>query len=103
GVYKSTNLSAYSGGVYDSPRLFAFAKGAGVYAEDGAEAIMPLRRGKDGKLGVQASGGGSVVVNQTVHIDSRSDAASLRADLEQSRIRTEASILDSMCRGGVFA
>ena len=63
GVYQSPSLSAYSGGVYDSPRLFGFASGAGVFAEAGPEAIMPLRRGSDGKLGVQASGGGGVEVN----------------------------------------
>lgn len=63
GVYQSPSLSAYSGGVYDSPRMFAFASGAGIFAEAGPEAIMPLRRGSDGKLGVQASGGGGVEVN----------------------------------------
>jgi hypothetical protein len=64
GVYKSPSLSAYSGEVYNSPQVFAFAKGAGVFGEDGAEAIMPLSRGSNGKLGVQAdmSGAGTKVV-----------------------------------------
>jgi len=64
GVYDSPSLSAYSGGVYTSPKMFAFANG-GIFAEAGPEAIMPLSRGKDGKLGVQATGGGgtNVVVN----------------------------------------
>ena len=32
--------------------------------EAGAEAIMPLKRGSDGRLGVQSSGGvGNIVVN----------------------------------------
>lgn len=61
GVYRSPSLSAYSGKVYDSPQFFAFASGAGVFAEAGPEAIMPLRRGRDGKLGVVASGGGGDV------------------------------------------
>lgn len=59
GVYDSPSLSAYSGGVYSSPQLFAFAKGAGVFGEAGPEAIMPLKRGPDGVLGVQAGGGNS--------------------------------------------
>jgi len=66
GVYDSPSLSAYSGGVYNSPQLFAFAKGAGVFGEAGPEAIMPLRRGSDGRLGVSASGSGTglqVIVN----------------------------------------
>jgi phage-related minor tail protein len=46
--------------VYDSPRAFTFAKG-GVFAEAGPEAIMPLSRGPDGSLGVDASGAGVTV------------------------------------------
>lgn len=65
GVYNSPSLSAYSGGVYTSPKMFAFANG-GIFAEAGPEAIMPLSRGKDGKLGVQATGGGGA--NITVNL-----------------------------------
>ncbi len=53
-VFNSPSLSKYSNGVYDKPQFFQFAKGAGVFAEAGPEAIMPLKRGPDGKLGVQA-------------------------------------------------
>lgn len=56
GAYNSPSLSAYSGGIYNTPHLFKFAKGAGIFGEAGPEAIMPLKRGSDGKLGVQASG-----------------------------------------------
>ncbi len=66
GAYNSPSLSAYSGGVYDSPHLFAFAKGAGVFGEAGPEAIMPLRRGPDGRLGVSAAGGGAASVKVEV-------------------------------------
>lgn len=62
GVYNSPSLSAYSGGVYSSPKLFKFASGAGVFGEAGPEAIMPLKRGADGKLGV-AGGASNVTVN----------------------------------------
>ncbi|VDZ98752.1 tail protein [Salmonella enterica subsp. enterica] len=41
-----------------APTFFAFAKGAGVMGEAGPEAILPLRRGADGKLGVVAAGSG---------------------------------------------
>ena len=64
GVFNSPSLSAYSGGVYNTPQPFAFAKGAGIFGEAGPEAIMPLKRGKDGKLGVAAdSSSGAVTVN----------------------------------------
>lgn len=59
----SPSLSAYSGGVYDTPKFFQFASGAGVFAEAGPEAIMPLKRGPDGKLGVSSDGSGNVTVN----------------------------------------
>ncbi|HAV1441639.1 TPA: phage tail tape measure protein [Enterobacter hormaechei subsp. xiangfangensis] len=55
-VYNSPSLSAYSNGVFQTPQLFAFAKGAGVFAEAGPEAIMPLTRAADGSLGVRAVG-----------------------------------------------
>jgi lambda family phage tail tape measure protein len=58
------------GGIVNSPTLFKFAKGGsmatGVMGEAGPEAIMPLKRGADGKLGVQATGGGGVTVNVSV-------------------------------------
>ncbi|MEZ2998415.1 phage tail tape measure protein [Escherichia coli] len=59
GVYQSADLSRYSGTVVNRPTFFAFAKGAGVMGEAGPEAILPLRRGADGKLGVVADIGGS--------------------------------------------
>lgn len=56
GVYDSPSLSAYSNQIHDTPQLFAFAKGAGVFGEAGPEAIMPLTRAGDGSLGVRAVG-----------------------------------------------
>jgi len=45
------------GGVVNSPVLFPMGKGrSGVMGEAGAEAIMPLARGADGKLGVRTDG-----------------------------------------------
>lgn len=46
---------AFTNGVYNSPTMFEFAKGGsfGVMGEAGPEAVMPLKRGSDGSLGVQ--------------------------------------------------
>lgn len=71
GVYNSPGLSAYSGSVVSSPTVFPFAKGAGLMGEAGPEAILPLKRGANGKLGVEAGTGGgqSVDVRVSVGVD----------------------------------
>lgn len=47
------------GGVVSGPTVFPFANGTGLMGEAGPEAIMPLSRGSDGKLGVVAANGNS--------------------------------------------
>jgi len=51
------------GGVVNRPTLFPFANGTGLMGEAGPEAIMPLKRGRDGKLGVAGGGGTNITVN----------------------------------------
>lgn len=54
------------GGVVSSPVSFPMRGGTGLMGEAGPEAIMPLTRGSDGRLGVRSSGGGramNVVIN----------------------------------------
>lgn len=41
---------------------------AGLMGERGAEAIMPLARGADGRLGVRASGSGGAAMNITMNV-----------------------------------
>ncbi len=55
------------GGVVSSPTQFPMRQGRGLMGEAGPEAIMPLARGADGRLGVQTAGGGRPV-NVTVHV-----------------------------------
>jgi len=43
------------GGVVSSPSFFGMGRQVGLMGEAGAEAILPLARGSDGRLGVRAS------------------------------------------------
>lgn len=54
-----------SGGIVSSATPFGMRGGMGLMGEAGPEAIMPLARGTDGKLGVRGSGGGgpTIVMN----------------------------------------
>lgn len=67
-------ISSLSGGVYNKPTFFSygvqkFARG-GVLGEAGPEAVMPLARMSNGKLGVQSTGGaaGGVVVPVNIQV-----------------------------------
>jgi lambda family phage tail tape measure protein len=63
-VYDGGNVLPFArGGVVTNPKFFPMATGQGLMGEAGPEAVMPLRRGPDGKLGVAAatSGGGTQV------------------------------------------
>lgn len=63
------------GGVVGGPSLFPMSSGdVGLMGEAGAEAILPLQRGADGRLGV-ASGGGAQPVQVTFNVTTP-DAAS---------------------------
>ena len=54
------------GGIVNRPTMFPMKNGMGLMAEAGSEAILPLRRGANGKLGVESSGGGSTIINVSV-------------------------------------
>jgi lambda family phage tail tape measure protein len=62
------NGGVFDGGMVTRPTVFPFASGGagrfGLMGEAGPEAIMPLKRGSDGRLGVAGGGGTTnVVVN----------------------------------------
>lgn len=59
------NGRTMAGDVVSGPTAFPMRGGQGLMGEAGPEAIMPLRRGPDGKLGVAAAGGGVTFNIQT--------------------------------------
>ncbi len=79
------------GGIVNSPYLFPLRGGTGLAGEAGPEAIMPLARGADGKLGVRGNGGQT---NVTLNITTP-DAASF----QRSQSQVAALFLRALDRG----
>ena len=57
-----------TGGVVSGPVSFPMRGDTGLMGEAGPEAIVPLTRGPDGKLGVRAQGGGAQPVTVVMNI-----------------------------------
>ncbi|MEM7778202.1 MAG: phage tail length tape measure family protein [Pseudomonadota bacterium] len=73
-VISNGSVMAFAqGGVVNGPTMFPMSGGVGVMGEAGPEAIMPLKRGPNGDLGVQTSGAGVsvdfVVINNAQGVD----------------------------------
>lgn len=81
------------GGVVNGAQHFALGSGVGLMGEAGAEAIMPLARGSDGRLGVAAGGAGSAI-NVTFNVQTP-DAASFR----KSEAQISAMLVQAVSRG----
>jgi lambda family phage tail tape measure protein len=79
GVVSGAGISSFSSSIVDKPTTFAFAKGAGLMGEAGAEAIMPLKRDSSGRLGVSSDKGGN---NVTINVI---EAQGTKANVQQSQ------------------
>lgn len=108
-VFNNGSVQAFaSGGVVGSPTLFPMAGGkTGLMGEAGPEAIVPLKRGPDGKLGVASSGGGNITVVQNINVTGTGDAAYVRSEvakmMPQITGATKAAVIDARKRGGQMA
>ncbi|WGL97234.1 phage tail tape measure protein [Arsenophonus sp. aPb] len=100
-VYQSPGLSAYSNTIVKSPTIFPFAKGMGLMGEAGPEAIIPLRRGADGSLGVRAIGNSStteITINQTIHVSGNGDKALYDAMQQAAEMGARQGANDAIAR-----
>jgi hypothetical protein len=87
-----------SGGVISSPTMFPMRGGMGLMGEAGPEAIMPLRRGPDGRLGVE--GGGSTT-NVTYNVAAGVTRNELISALQVMQQSIESRMIGIMRRQGV--
>jgi tape measure domain-containing protein len=96
-----------NGGVVSGATMFKTNTGLGIMGEAGPEAIMPLTRGANGKLGVQASGSGgdTIIVNNDIHVSgSGVDVTAIRSEIMKAVPaivdKTKSAIIDARRRGG---
>jgi len=102
-----SQIQAYAdGGVVGGPTFFPMSGGkTGLMGEAGPEAIMPLKRGANGKLGVQAEGssGGDINIVQNFSFAANGDD-SVKKLIAQAAPQianlTQKQIMDSRRRGG---
>jgi lambda family phage tail tape measure protein len=92
-AFDGGNLMKFaSGGVVSSPTLFSHSGGrSGLMGEAGTEAIIPLRRGKSGNLGVEAS---IAPTNVTVNVVNNS--SDVQATTKESKGADGSRIIDVM-------
>ena len=104
-VFSNGSVVPYAnGGVVGSPVYFPMAGGrTGLMGEAGPEAIMPLKRGKNGQLGVQAEGGGDITIHQNFNFAANGDESVKKIIAQQApkiAQMTQQQIMDSRRRGG---
>ena len=104
-----SQIQAYAdGGVVGGPTFFPMSGGkTGLMGEAGPEAIMPLKRGANGKLGVQVEGnaGGDVNIVQNFSFAANGDESVKKLIAQaapQIANMTQKQIMDSRRRGGAM-
>ena len=88
------------GGVVSGPTLFPFANGTGLMGEAGPEAIMPLSRGPDGKLGVTAANGNSAPVKITINNYSGQEVSTSSDSMGNMLIEVGRAVAQDITSGG---
>jgi TP901 family phage tail tape measure protein len=102
----ANGASFLTNSILTSPTLFKFAKGLGVAGEAGPEAVMPLARDGQGRLGVRSGGAsnGGFQLNYApvTHVDSRTDQADVHQLVESSHRKNREALLSYLTEKGVI-
>lgn len=94
GVVASGRVQPFAaGGIVSAPTYFPMANGLGLMGEAGPEAVMPLARGPDGRLGVRTGQGGAApTINVTIQ-------ASDLDSFKRSEAQVSAALARAVARG----
>ncbi|WP_054031247.1 phage tail tape measure protein [Desulfatitalea tepidiphila] len=84
-----------AGDIITGPTAFRYNGGIGVMGEAGDEAIMPLKRTADGRLGVEASGGVNLTVAPVYNVYSVDDR-SVADFFKRNRGKLASELVDEM-------
>jgi phage-related minor tail protein len=100
GVFQGGRVKAFAkGGVVDSPTMFPMKGATGLMGEAGPEAIIPLKRGRDGSLGVQGGMTNAVSVTYAPQISvkgSGEEVAALRQEIARMNAEAPARIISTI-------
>jgi len=113
GAFSNGTQMFADGGVVNSPTAFGMSGGRmGVMGEAGPEAIVPLKRGPDGKLGIGSNGSSAAAQPSNVNIvqnisigsvdSAERQAAILKAMRDQTVAITKQVVADQMRQGGML-
>jgi len=84
------------GGIVTKPTIFPMARGMGLMGEAGPEAVVPLKRGSDGKLGIEGGGGTTYI---TVHINAIEPQSFAQA-MRSNKAVVESVVVENIMRNG---
>jgi len=95
------NIDTFAaGGIVSRPTLFGFGDRLGLMGEAGHEAILPLRRGRDGRLGVAANGN---AIDPGLLADLVAEVRALRTEVADLRRQQAGEHREAIGQGALFA
>ena len=100
GAWQNGLQTFAKGGVVTQPTLFNHKTGKGLMGEAGPEAIVPLKRDKDGNLGISMNGNAGNSYSSTIVINAQTGTAQVKSDTNYSAL---AKRLDEQIRGVVLS